>query len=54
MGAMNSFNDSGNQLGDKWNQATLVVTVPEPGASVLTAVALAIVGIFRNRLPSTC
>jgi hypothetical protein len=54
IGAMNSFNDSGNQLGDKWSQATLVVTVPEPRAGLPAAVALATVGIFRRRFPSAC
>ncbi len=45
-GAMNAFNNNGNQLGENWNNTSLFITVPEPGAHALTAAALATLAAF--------
>ncbi len=52
-GAMNSFNDSGDNFGDKWSNTSLVVTVPEPtttaAAGLASVLALGILGGRRTR-----
>ena len=50
VGAMNAFNNDGENTGDKWNNTRFVVTVPEPAAGLLALGALLTVGALARRI----
>lgn len=46
--AMNAFDGNGAEDGELWNSNTLALTIPEPGALALGAVALATLALRRR------
>jgi hypothetical protein len=48
LAAMNAFDGDGTEEGEVWNKTQLDVTVPEPGAALLGAGALAVLAALRR------